>query len=287
MGQHMAATTGTAVVARAGGHDIFADSRWINGIFTGVVDTVLQEHLSAVSPADQQFVVGLISENISDQVQLRIALDDRANVSTNRNTLAAVLVLGITMAMSARAERDATVCRVRVDVTDSYGHPLSDARIKVLGLGVAIDTTGHDVLELRRGTYNVVVEVPGFDTFRGTFTADQREQVLSVGMRLGAYEAPKAFCSIDGRVDPVQSGIRIRLMTIFGPDVRDVLTKSNGVFQFENLECGSYLLLGVHGGQCVGMAFASVTDQRTRITLSVSKGLAPCSIDRSSVTGKR
>src|SRR5712692_6804141 len=92
-----------------------------------------------------------------------------------------ILVSRIASISNASAENVLPLSRVRVQVTDNYGHSLREARIRVNGPGISLDATGRDILELKRGTYTFVVNVPGFDTFRALVTVDQPEQIVSAG----------------------------------------------------------------------------------------------------------
>ena len=167
-----------------------------------------------------------------------------------------------------------TLSRVRIQVTDSYGHPVRGAHIRISGPSVDLDATGRDVLDLQTGTYTIVADLPGFNTFRSIEVIDQPNQILSIAMRLGAYEASAVSCSIEGHTEPRQIDARVRLVPLFGTGVRDAPILAKGSFQFRGVECGSYVLIVTRQAECIGVAFPLATTQSRQVLVPV--GQQPC-----------
>lgn len=182
-----------------------------------------------------------------------------------------VTILGIQAASltDACAQVALTSSSVELQITDNYGHPLREARISVNGPGTVLRSIDRRILELQRGSYAIVVDVPGFDTFRSTVVIDQPEQILSIAMRLGAYERAQVPCSINGTVDQFQGGIRVRLISMFGAEVRDAPVKDDGAFQFGTLECGAYMLVAIRDAEPIGFAYPVATGRGTSVRLAL------------------
>ena len=201
-----------------------------------------------------------------------------------KRALVVALVSMTASISSICAEKVPPLSRVRIQVTDNYGRSVIEyARIIVTGPGITLDATGRAMLKLKQGDYIFVVNVPGINAFQRSVTIDQPEQVVSVGMRLGTIEGSKDPCSIKGRVSPIFDNIRIRLMSIYGMEIRDVPVVSGGVFRFDDLECGAYMLLATRNGECLGQTFPVVTEKPMHVLIPLQrtpKGGGLCSVPR-------
>jgi hypothetical protein len=161
--------------------------------------------------------------------------------------------------------------RLTVMVTDSYGRRLDTARISVQGSGATYDVKEGVAIDLKPGVYELTAIVPGFRTYTGIATIDQPSQVLSIAMRLGGWDGPAPRCSVRGYIEPHTNGVRIRLMPLVGTEMRDVFAGGNGTFEFEDLECGTYMFLALRGVECLGATTAKVTTERMRLRLQLAQ----------------
>jgi hypothetical protein len=184
---------------------------------------------------------------------------------------AAVVSLALIPAISPAP--DSTLSRVRIRVTDMYGNVLRDARINLSGPGGTIDGTAKNVLEVKPGVYHLEVALAGFDTLRTTVTVDERQQLLTVGMHLGAYEGLQHPCSVSGVTDPAKNITRVRLMPLFGAELRDVPISRDGSFRFDALECGSYMLMAIDSVKLVAWSCVTVSKQETHVRLKMKTHL--------------
>jgi hypothetical protein len=159
--------------------------------------------------------------------------------------------------------------KVRVHVTSSFGdEPVKPIKrrhtpnITMSGQGSTLDLKDDGPVTVRFGEYDIIVKLEGFEVYRTTVAVNQPEQVIQVAMKLGAYEAPPITCSILGRLSPVQTGVSVRLLQVFGDQLVDVPAKLDGSFELQNVECGDYILMALGPDGCRGIQFARLTKER-------------------------
>jgi hypothetical protein len=161
--------------------------------------------------------------------------------------------------------------RVTVLVTDNYGRPLPTAQIRVRGSEATYDVKEGVEIDLKPGSYDLTAHVPGFVIYSRTVTIDQPSQVLSIAMRLDGYDGHVPRVSVRGRIDPAEHDVRVRLMSLAGTEIKDVPVTKNGSFELQGLEGGAYMFLALRGTQCLGATIASVTAERVRVRIPLSK----------------
>ena len=142
--------------------------------------------------------------------------------------------------------------RVRVHVTDAFGGSITAPHINVSSVSGRFEVKLDEPINLPYGFYTVSVSVPGFESANIPARIDQPDQVIVVGLKLGAYDAPVPVCSILGNVTPASGVTRLRLVQMFGTYLADVAVGEGGLFQFTSLECGDYMIIMVGEGRCLG-----------------------------------
>jgi hypothetical protein len=93
-------------------------------------------------------------------------------------------------------------------------------------------------------------------------------------MKLGAMEAPVPRCSIGGHIAADGSIQRMRVMQLFGSYAADVPLAAGGSFEFQNLECGDYMLIAIGAKGCVTTKVlrASIAGSRADIQIPELNG---------------
>lgn len=164
---------------------------------------------------------------------------------------------------------------VRVHVTDAFGNALATAAIFVSSADARTQVAQDQVIRLPYGSYTVSARVPGSSDRTLQVAINQPEQIVVVGMRLGAMEAPVPTCSILGRIDPGRdtSGgpARLRLLQLFGDYLVDVPIAAGG-FEFTNLECGDYMVIAMGQNGCIGTKIVRTTPFIQPLTLKLPAG---------------
>ena len=132
------------------------------------------------------------------------------------------------------------------------------------------------------GVYTAKVRVQGFRQAVNVFTVDQPEQTIPIAMKLGVMEVPPSLCSIAGRVTSENTIGRVRALEAYGAYSRDVPV-TNGLFRFENLECGDYVILAISRSGCVvaKVSRATVSGASVDLPFPASSGCnAPSKAER-------
>jgi hypothetical protein len=158
-------------------------------------------------------------------------------------------------------------------LTDGLGNPVPSSRLVLSRDGSSTQVEQDRPFHVEYGQYALEASVPGFANFTGRVTIDQPDQILTVAMKLGKiedFEPPP--CSILGYVTPGSAVGRIRLVQLFGPDVRDVSVTPEGKYEFRNLQCGDYLLVAMGTKECLGTRVSRATVMPARADLKIATG---------------
>lgn len=165
---------------------------------------------------------------------------------------------------------------VRVHVTDALGDALPTATIVISSANTQTQVTEDQVLRLPYGSYIVKAEVAGFDDTTIHVDVSQPEQIVVVGMKLGAIDGPVPGCSLIGRIDPGReprrAPTRLRLLQLFGDYLVDVPISSGGDFEFRKLECGDYMLILMGHEGCIGTRAVRTPSLPHRLTVKIPAG---------------
>jgi hypothetical protein len=162
--------------------------------------------------------------------------------------LVVALNIPILAAMVTAAEGQAMV---RVHVTDAVGDAIEAPRIEISGGTRRLQVKQDEVVTLPYGAYSVRVLVPGFEPAEVSARIDQSDQVVLIGLRVGAIDAPVPTCSVTGRIAPQAGAMRLRLVQLFGDYLTDIAPGPGGLFEFRNLQCGDYLLVVMGSQTCL------------------------------------
>jgi len=163
--------------------------------------------------------------------------------------------------------------RVRVLLTDGFGNAVPASRLVLSNDGSSTQVDQDRPFHVEYGQYVLEAIVPGGALFRERVTVDQPDQILTVAMKLGRIEdVEPPPCSILGYVTSGSAVGRIRLMQLFGPEVRDVSVSSVGKYEFRNLQCGDYLLAAMGTKECQGTRVVRATVMPARADLKITAG---------------
>lgn len=171
------------------------------------------------------------------------------------------------------------VSNVRVHVTDPLGYSLARAAIVVSSADSHTQVVQDEVVRLTYGSYTVRAQVPGFSIALVSVDIDQPEQIVVVGMKLGAMEGPAPTCSLAGWVQqaqhPGQVLTRLRLLQLFGQYLVDVPIGDGGEFQFTNLGCGDYMMIVLGPEGCIGTKITRTPVRTSPLILKIPSGARP------------
>jgi hypothetical protein len=156
-------------------------------------------------------------------------------------------------------------CRVRINITDAYGHRVPAERISMTREGFTAELRQDEVFGSNCGQYILNVSAPGFSSARVAVDLDQTEQIVTVAMRVGALEGTSPSCSVMGQVAPSSEVARIRLSQLFGLYSVDVPLSAAHTFHIANFECGAYMLVVMGPGGCLGTKVLRITAATGRV----------------------
>jgi hypothetical protein len=142
-------------------------------------------------------------------------------------------------------------------VMDAYGRPVMPKGIREVRItnsaGTVITTSSEEseIANLPYGDYKIRVEVPGFEYWNGDVHVRTTLTRVTVGMQLGAFEAPKPTCSLRGEVRGIDrdnpNKAWVRLLPSFAHEIFEADITSNGAFSVDGAECGKYVLAIISG----------------------------------------
>jgi hypothetical protein len=162
--------------------------------------------------------------------------------------------------------------QVRIHVASALGESVPATSVTLTTeQGGSIDVKQDQVSAIHYGRYTVSVRVPGFSIAKELFTVDQPEQILFVAMKLGVMETPLPNCLIKGEVIPSDGAERVRLLQLFGSYSVDVPVTPGGMFRFEDIECGDYMLVAVNQKRCVGTEMARAATAGTNVHMRLKE----------------
>jgi hypothetical protein len=165
---------------------------------------------------------------------------------------------------------EAQLSHVRIRITDTLGNPVLADRITLTRNGLtkeARQVKQEAPVEALYGRYTVEVEARGFNPAQESFVIDQKEQVLSLSLKVG-----DVHCFIHGRVTPEGIAARMRLVQIHGSYSVDVAVQPDGSYSLSNLDCGDYLLIALAPGECLGTRMLRVAPTTEPVDLRLTPG---------------
>jgi hypothetical protein len=142
--------------------------------------------------------------------------------------------------------------QVTVQVTDSFGGPVPAERIVFASGTVNTEIQQNRIIDLAYGTYTVAVRVEGFQAASESVVIDQPQQVVSIGMKVGAIDGPLPKCGIVGHLQSDAVAVRMRAVMLFSVYSSDVAVGRDDFFEFRDIECGDYLLVALGATKCLG-----------------------------------
>lgn len=164
--------------------------------------------------------------------------------------------------------------QVKIHVTDAYGHPIPAEAVSMTITEPSKSDTPQEAVPdktigLSYGQYAIDAVVPGFAPTKMVAVVDQPAQIITVGMKLGAMDAPPPICAILARFVPDIHAVRVRVMALFGTYFTDVPVADGGLIEVRNLECGDYLLIAMGPSKLLGTVTVRATGILTRLDLKL------------------
>ena len=180
---------------------------------------------------------------------------------------------------SASAFQSAQISTVHMYIVESQGgslappnHPKRDewnksVKIKVLqGLSksVVAQVAGtSNIVQLPFGKYDIRISAPGFVTETRQIDVQQKESWFMFGIRLGLLELPPAS-TLTGHVVhslPHNGVTWVKLVSLYSDIVTETRVEPSGLFVFQYIPHGRYLLLVLHGNRICEKRLVSLKDE--------------------------
>lgn len=192
----------------------------------------------------------------------------------SKNVLSTMAFLFLFWGSVFATDFQAKKSKIVLYVVSTYGHVVDGAEVKLIRQNETFKATwnsGVYEVDVPNGEFQLSVVSRGFALFKRQVEISHPEERIIASLRVGTID----FTSRDmlsGQISGLSwdsAPIWIRLVPVFGYQIKEDLVRKPGSFQFSGVAGGEYLLLVVKGESVIDLRRIRVTDSNRHLSINL------------------